>query len=282
MKLTPGEQCPSLADGIEVNEYLIKWQGFSHLHNTWELAQDMLGSREAAMSLGLSVLPRTAREQGTPVKGYKRMENYIRRRQVQERSLAALSAEELEQARIDEEMERHLLREHCRVERVVSVRTDDLGEPEYFCKWRGLPYAECTWEAAALVAKDFAAEIADFEQRYRSLRVPSRCACSPCPSLCLPSPSTSPFLGPPPPSSSFSDPDPARGSPISPGASPLCLFLCACVCVSLSRSLPSLAIGHPHHTGPNPSATSAWSSPRSPSSQATLLAVSSATTRSWV
>ncbi|KCV68048.1 hypothetical protein H696_05514 [Fonticula alba] len=161
-------------DGIEVNEYLIKWQGFSHLHNTWELAQDMLGSREAAMSLGLSVLPRTAREQGTPVKGYKRMENYIRRRQVQERSLAALSAEELEQARIDEEMERHLLREHCRVERVVSVRTDDLGEPEYFCKWRGLPYAECTWEAAALVAKDFAAEIADFEQRYRSLRVPSR------------------------------------------------------------------------------------------------------------
>ena len=41
---------------VEVREYLIKWKGYSHMHNTWETEEDMQA-----------------------VKGYKKLKNYIKR-----------------------------------------------------------------------------------------------------------------------------------------------------------------------------------------------------------
>ena len=37
------------------------------------------------------------------------------------------------------------------VERVVEQREQE-GEQEYFCKWEGLPYSECTWEPGRNIA----------------------------------------------------------------------------------------------------------------------------------
>ena len=47
-------------------------------------------------------------------------------------------------------------------------------EPEYLCKWMGLPYAECSWEDGALVQKKFQHCIDNFSNRDSSKTIPSK------------------------------------------------------------------------------------------------------------
>lgn len=48
------------------------------------------------------------------------------------------------------------------------------NEPEYLCKWMGLPYAECTWEDGALIGKKFQSCIDSFNNRNVSKTIPSK------------------------------------------------------------------------------------------------------------
>lgn len=48
------------------------------------------------------------------------------------------------------------------------------GGQEYLCKWRGLPYSECTWEDGALVSSWFQEEIDAFIERNSSDCIPNK------------------------------------------------------------------------------------------------------------
>ncbi|CAB1323162.1 unnamed protein product [Coregonus sp. 'balchen'] len=48
------------------------------------------------------------------------------------------------------------------------------NEPEYLCKWMGLPYSECSWEDGALLGKKFQHCIDSFTNRNSSKTVPSK------------------------------------------------------------------------------------------------------------
>jgi len=47
-------------------------------------------------------------------------------------------------------------------------------EPEYLCKWMGLPYAECTWEDGGLIKKKFEACVDSFLHRNACKTIPSK------------------------------------------------------------------------------------------------------------
>lgn len=55
-----------------------------------------------------------------------------------------------------------------------SAHKTSSDEPEYLCKWMGLPYAECTWEDGALVGKKFQSCIDSFNNRNNSKTMPSK------------------------------------------------------------------------------------------------------------
>ncbi|XP_027758991.1 chromodomain-helicase-DNA-binding protein 1-like [Empidonax traillii] len=46
------------------------------------------------------------------------------------------------------------------------------GYPDYYCKWQGLPYSECSWEDGALIAKKFQACIDEYFSRNQSKTTP--------------------------------------------------------------------------------------------------------------
>ena len=55
-----------------------------------------------------------------------------------------------------------------------AARTTDEGAQEYLCKWRGLPYSECTWEDGNLVSGWFQREIDGFIERNASDCIPNK------------------------------------------------------------------------------------------------------------
>ncbi|OLN95925.1 Chromo domain-containing protein 1 [Colletotrichum chlorophyti] len=141
-----------LKDGMELSwsstrndfEYYIKWQGKSHLHDTWETAETLRGYR-----------------------GYRRVENYFRT--IVEHELLIRFGEDIppetkEQFFLDRERAEEALEDYTKVDRVVSVR-DGEDETEYLVKWKGCYYDECTWEAASAINTDFQEKIDQFLDR---------------------------------------------------------------------------------------------------------------------
>ncbi|KAK3496665.1 P-loop containing nucleoside triphosphate hydrolase protein [Neurospora hispaniola] len=128
-------------EGVEVTvdstrhdfEYFIKWQGQSYPHNTWETTETVAGFR-----------------------GFRRLENYYKKVVEYELEMQFggddISPEQKEQWYLDREREQEALEDYTKVERVVAVRDGDEGT-EYYIKWKGLQYDECTWEAESLVAE---------------------------------------------------------------------------------------------------------------------------------
>eukprot|EP00466_Bigelowiella_natans_P016680 jgi/Bigna1/40547/e_gw1.44.10.1 len=104
--------------------YLIKWKGTSHLHNTWVVESEV-----------------------RQLKGYKRLQNYIKKQDQYERWMRTLHPEDREQENVEREAKKALQEAYTRVDRIVAEREDESGLIEYFVLWENLPYADATWEA---------------------------------------------------------------------------------------------------------------------------------------
>ncbi|KAI9594623.1 SNF2 family N-terminal domain-containing protein [Syncephalis fuscata] len=163
--------------GIEISDdvpseelqFLVKWKGWSHLHDTWDAYNDLRG-----------------------FKGFKRVDNFIRQVVAYDQAIRAdptTTREEIEQHDINVEIERAALEDYKTVERVIASRqTTSQSTPpgetprspsgvtiiEYLCKWKRLPYVQCTWEPADLISERFQAEIDAFLEREQHMRVPHR------------------------------------------------------------------------------------------------------------
>ncbi|KAL5484394.1 hypothetical protein EMCRGX_G020886 [Ephydatia muelleri] len=85
--------------------------------------------------------------------------------------------EDVEFLECQEEMNEQVLEQYTLVERVIAARTGDgQSQQEYLCKWRGLPYSECTWEDSSLIADRFLEQIDSFLCRNQAETVPSKSA----------------------------------------------------------------------------------------------------------
>ncbi|EMT65255.1 Chromodomain helicase hrp3 [Fusarium odoratissimum] len=141
-----------LKDGFEISygltkndfEYFIKWQGKSHLHDTWETFQDIRDYR-----------------------GYRKVENYFRKvieYEVDIRVGDDIPPETKEQFFLDRERDEEAFEDYTKVERVVAVR-DGEDDTEYLVKWKGLTYEECTWEVASEISDAFQDQIDQYLDR---------------------------------------------------------------------------------------------------------------------
>eukprot|EP00958_Prasinococcus_capsulatus_P014249 scaffold1500_cov398-Prasinococcus_capsulatus_cf.AAC.22 len=130
----PGNKVPSVGDipgdiaSWEDVEFLIKWKGRSHLHNTWEPYFTL-----------------------QPLPGFRKVVNYIKRFEESDTAKMNLSLEEIEAADVAREMELELVQSHTTVDRIIIASSDCPGREsrdslEYLVKWKGLPYVESSWE----------------------------------------------------------------------------------------------------------------------------------------
>ncbi|GAW12214.1 hypothetical protein ANO14919_015750 [Xylariales sp. No.14919] len=129
-----------LKDGSELTptssrddfEYNIKWQGKSYLHSTWDTLEVLRGYR-----------------------GVRKLENYYKRTIEYEMDLKfagdEIPPETREQYMLDKERDQDALEDYTKVERVVAQRNGDEGR-EYFIKWKGLTYENCTWELSSTIS----------------------------------------------------------------------------------------------------------------------------------
>ncbi|KAI0177130.1 SNF2 super family protein [Pestalotiopsis sp. NC0098] len=126
-------------------EFNIKWEGKSHLHNTWDLWDTLRGYR-----------------------GVRKLENYYRKVVEYEIDLKFagddIPPETREQYLLDKEREQDALADYTKVERIVAERNGDEGK-EYFVKWKGLTYESCTWELASTIRDDTQDKIDQFLDR---------------------------------------------------------------------------------------------------------------------
>ncbi|KAI0126013.1 SNF2 super family protein [Xylariales sp. AK1849] len=126
-------------------EYNIKWEGKSHLHNTWDTMEVLRGYR-----------------------GVRKLENYHKKIVEYELDLKFagddIPPETREQYLLDKEREQDALADYTKVERVVTQRSGDEGR-EYFVKWKGLTYECCTWELATTIRDDAQDKIDQFLDR---------------------------------------------------------------------------------------------------------------------
>uniref|UniRef100_A0A4W4GJT2 DNA helicase n=1 Tax=Electrophorus electricus TaxID=8005 RepID=A0A4W4GJT2_ELEEL len=135
--------------------FLIKWKGWSYIHNTWE-SMDSLTQQK--------------------VKGMKKLENFKKKNEELSAWLKKASPEDLEYYNCQQELTIDLNKQFQIVERVIGAYSHKTtsSEPEYLCKWMGLPYAECTWEDGALIGKKFQSCIDSFNNRNVSKTIPSK------------------------------------------------------------------------------------------------------------
>ncbi|KAF0041136.1 hypothetical protein F2P81_007034 [Scophthalmus maximus] len=150
----PGEGFDPEKDEGET-QYLIKWKGWSYIHNTWESTDSLTEQK---------------------VKGLKKLDNYKKKTEELNSWLRKASPEDVEFHNCQQELTSDLNKQFQFVERVIahSHKTPSSNEPEYLCKWMGLPYSECSWEDGALVGKKFQHYIDSFTNRNSTKTVPSK------------------------------------------------------------------------------------------------------------
>uniref|UniRef100_A0A674E7P8 Chromodomain helicase DNA binding protein 2 n=1 Tax=Salmo trutta TaxID=8032 RepID=A0A674E7P8_SALTR len=136
--------------------YLIKWKGWSYIHNTWESIDSLTQQK---------------------VKGLKKLENFKKKNDELNAWLNKASPEDSEYYNCQQELTTDLNKQFQILERVIAhshKNASSSNEPEYLCKWMGLPYSECSWEDGALLGKKFQHCIDCFTNRNSSKTVPSK------------------------------------------------------------------------------------------------------------
>ncbi|XP_060174119.1 protein CHROMATIN REMODELING 5 isoform X2 [Lycium barbarum] len=114
-------------------EFLIKWKGQSHLHCQWKSIVELQN-----------------------LSGFKKVLNYTKRVMEDVKYRKTVSREEIEVNDVSKEMDLDIIKQNSQVERVIADRIskDGYGNvvPEYLVKWKGLSYAEATWEKDVAIA----------------------------------------------------------------------------------------------------------------------------------
>uniref|UniRef100_A0A8C3I5M4 Chromodomain helicase DNA binding protein 2 n=1 Tax=Chrysemys picta bellii TaxID=8478 RepID=A0A8C3I5M4_CHRPI len=135
-------------------QYLIKWKSWSYIHSTWESEESL---------------------QQQKVKGLKKLENFKKKEDEIKQWYVFVTPEDVEYFSCQQELAAELNKQYQIVERVIAhSRKLSSNEPEYLCKWMGLPYAECSWEDEALISKKFQHCIDSFSHRNNSKTIPTR------------------------------------------------------------------------------------------------------------
>ncbi|KAH8283644.1 hypothetical protein KR018_010322, partial [Drosophila ironensis] len=150
----PNAGCDEADDANTESQFLIKWKGWSYIHNTWE-SEGTLRDMKA--------------------KGMKKLDNFIKKEQEQAYWRRYAGPEDIDYFECQMELQQELLKSYNNVDRIIArgSKPDD-GSEEYLCKWQSLPYAESTWEDAALVLRKWQRCAEQFGERECSKCTPSR------------------------------------------------------------------------------------------------------------
>jgi len=108
-------------------------------------------------------------------KGMKKLDNFIKKEKEQAYWRRYASPEDIDYFECQLELQHELLKSYNNVDRIIAKgsKPDD-GTEEYLCKWQSLPYAESTWEDAALVLRKWQRCAEQFNDRESSKCTPSR------------------------------------------------------------------------------------------------------------
>ncbi|CAD5206828.1 unnamed protein product [Bursaphelenchus okinawaensis] len=140
-------------------QFLIKWQGWSHWHNTWESSKSLAASG---------------------AKGSKKIDNYIKKMQEIELWKRSADKEYIEVYDCEQEMNEELYEQYKIVERVIGHQVsrdknaDGERQYEYFVKWSCLSYGDCTWEDETLIRRQYSNKIDEYNRRTEANTVPHR------------------------------------------------------------------------------------------------------------
>ncbi|XP_037109373.1 chromodomain-helicase-DNA-binding protein 2 isoform X8 [Syngnathus acus] len=165
-----GDPCEGFDPDKDEGEthYLVKWKGWSYIHNTWESLDSLTQQK---------------------VKGLKKLDNFKKKNDELNTWVKRASPEDVEFHNCQMELIADLNKQFQFVERIIATKTGKThgssdfpshshkissSEPEYLCKWMGLPYSECSWEDGALIMKKFQRCIDSFLNRNSSKTVPSK------------------------------------------------------------------------------------------------------------
>lgn len=83
-----------------IREYLLKWQGWAHIHNTWNTEEEVRGK----------------------VKGYKKLVNYIKNIEKEKEKMKGLEKSEIEQINLDKELDLEIRANYILVDRIIHKR----------------------------------------------------------------------------------------------------------------------------------------------------------------
>ncbi|KOB74709.1 Chromodomain-helicase-DNA-binding protein 1, partial [Operophtera brumata] len=138
-------------------QYLIKWKGWSHIHNTWESERSLAEQK---------------------VKGIKKLENYMKKDAELSWWRKQAGPEDIDYYECQSELQLELVKTYNFVERIIAEQTREVegaeSVREYFCKWESLPYADATWEDSVLIERRWPEEVEHFKYREAAKTTPTR------------------------------------------------------------------------------------------------------------